>query len=59
MVHVSIGTMHLDKGLEFRAIVVMACDNEIILLQERIETVGEDAYLQELTGWPRRPYGYR
>jgi superfamily I DNA/RNA helicase len=27
---VSIGTMHLAKGLEFRAVVVMACDDEII-----------------------------
>jgi ATP-dependent exoDNAse (exonuclease V) beta subunit len=45
--HVSIGTMHLAKGLEFRA-VVMACDDEVIPLQERIERVGDDADLQEL-----------
>jgi hypothetical protein len=43
--HVSIGTMHLANGLEFRAVVVMACDDEIIPLQERIETVGDDADL--------------
>ena len=46
--HVSIGTMHLAKGLEFRAAAVMACDDEIIPLQARIETVGEDADLQEV-----------
>lgn len=46
--HISIGTMHLAKGLEFRAVVVMACDDEIIPLQERIETVGDDADLQEV-----------
>jgi mRNA-degrading endonuclease RelE of RelBE toxin-antitoxin system len=46
--HVSIGTMHLAKGLEFRAVVVMACDDEIIPLQERIEAVGDDADLQEV-----------
>jgi mRNA-degrading endonuclease RelE of RelBE toxin-antitoxin system len=46
--HISIGTMHLAKGLEFRAVAVMACDDEIIPLQERIETVGEDADLQEV-----------
>jgi superfamily I DNA/RNA helicase len=40
--------MHLAKGLEFRAVVVMACDDEIIPLQERIETVGDDADLQEV-----------
>jgi len=46
--HVSISTMHLAKGLEFRAVAVMACDDEIIPLQERIETVGDDADLQEV-----------
>jgi len=46
--YVSIGTMHLAKGLEFRAVAVMACDDEIIPLQERIETVGDDADLQEV-----------
>jgi superfamily I DNA/RNA helicase len=46
--HVSISTMHLAKGLEFRAVVVMACDDEIIPLQERIETVGDEADLQEV-----------
>ena len=46
--HVSICTMHLAKGLEFRAVVVMACDDEVIPLQERIETVGDDADLQEV-----------
>ena len=44
----SIGTMHLAKGLEFRAVAVMACDDEVIPLQERIETVGDDADLQEV-----------
>ena len=46
--YISICTMHLAKGLEFRAVVVMACDDEIIPLQERIETVGDDADLQEV-----------
>jgi superfamily I DNA/RNA helicase len=39
---ISIGAMHLAKGLEFRAVAVMACD-EVIPLQERIETVADDA----------------
>jgi len=46
--HLSISTMHLAKGLEFRAVAVMACDDEIIPLQERIESVGDDADLQEV-----------
>jgi superfamily I DNA/RNA helicase/mRNA-degrading endonuclease RelE of RelBE toxin-antitoxin system len=45
---VSIGTMHLAKGLEFRAVVVMACDDEIIPLQSRIENVGDDSDLEEI-----------
>ena len=46
--YASISTMHLAKGLEFRAVVVMACDDEVIPLQERIEQVGDDADLQEV-----------
>jgi hypothetical protein len=44
----SISTMHLAKGLEFRAIAVMACDDEVIPLQERIESVADDADLKEV-----------
>lgn len=46
--HVSISTMHLAKGLEFRAVAVMACDDEVIPLQERIETVADEADLEEV-----------
>lgn len=46
--YASVSTMHLAKGLEFRAVVVMACDDEIIPLQGRIEMVGDDADLQEV-----------
>jgi superfamily I DNA/RNA helicase len=46
--HISVSTMHLAKGLEFRAVAVMACDDEIIPLQERIETVGDDADLRDV-----------
>jgi mRNA-degrading endonuclease RelE of RelBE toxin-antitoxin system len=46
--YVSIITMPLAKGLEFRAVVVMACDDEVIPLQERIETVTDDTDLEEV-----------
>jgi len=46
--HVSVSTMHLAKGLEFRAVVVMACEDEVIPLQERIETVADDTDLEEV-----------
>lgn len=45
---VSIGTMHLAKGLEFRAVAVMGCDDDVIPLQERIESVSDDADLEEV-----------
>ena len=40
--------MHLSKGLEFRAVAVMACDDEVIPLQERIETVAVDSDLEDI-----------
>tara|TARA_R110002110_G_scaffold405550_1_gene624802 strand:- start:70361 stop:72439 length:2079 start_codon:yes stop_codon:yes gene_type:complete len=44
----TISTMHLAKGLEFRGVVVMACDDEVIPLQERIESVSDNADLEEV-----------
>lgn len=46
--YTSISTMHLAKGLEFRAVVVMAVDDEIVPLQERIESVSDDSDLDEV-----------
>ena len=45
---VSIGTMHAAKGLEFRGIAVMACDDDVIPSQERIEALTDDADLEEV-----------
>ena len=44
----SLSTMHLAKGLEFRAVAVMACDDEVIPLQARIESVGDMADLEDI-----------
>ncbi len=44
----SVCTMHLAKGLEFRAVVVMACDDEVIPLQERVEAVTDEADIEEV-----------
>lgn len=41
-------TMHLAKGLEFRAVVVMACDDDVVPSQERIEQVTDDGDLAEV-----------
>lgn len=45
---VSVGQMHLAKGLEFRAIAVLGCDDEVLPLQERVEAVTDEADLQEV-----------
>lgn len=45
---VSIGTMHLAKGLEFKAVFVMACDDEIVPNQARLEGAADEADLEEI-----------
>jgi hypothetical protein len=45
---VSLGAMHLAKGLEFRAVAVMACDDEVVPQQERIQSVTDDSDLEEV-----------
>jgi UvrD-like helicase C-terminal domain/UvrD/REP helicase N-terminal domain len=45
---VLVGTMHLAKGLEFRAVVVMACDDEVLPSQKRIDTIGDSADLDDV-----------
>ncbi|GJL98769.1 MAG: DNA helicase [Methyloligella sp.] len=45
---ISIGTMHLAKGLEFKAVGVIACDDDILPQQERIESVADETELDEV-----------
>lgn len=45
---VSLCTMHLAKGLEFRAVAVMACDDEVIPLLERVKSIGDKSDLDEV-----------
>ncbi len=40
--------MYGTEDLEFRAVAVMACDDEVIPLQERIENVADDADLEDV-----------
>jgi len=44
----AVGTMHLAKGLEFRAVAVMACDDAVIPSQERIVAAADDSDLEEV-----------
>ena len=46
--HVALSTMHRGKGLEFRAVAVIACDDEVLPLQERIESSADDSDLAEV-----------
>ena len=45
--HVSISTMHLAKGLEFRAVAVVACDSEVIPSSKRLESIADGADLED------------
>jgi hypothetical protein len=42
--------MHLAKGLEFRAVVVMACDEDVIPNTERIKAITDDSDLHPRLG---------
>lgn len=43
-----IGTMHLAKGLEFRCVAIVGCDDSVLPLQERLETVVTEHDLDEV-----------
>ena len=45
---VSIGTMHLAKGLEFRSVAVVACDEDIIPSMSRIEAAADQSELEDV-----------
>lgn len=45
---IAVATMHLAKGLEFRAVAVMACDDEVIPSQARIESIADSADLEDV-----------
>ena len=45
---IAFSTMHFAKGLEFKSVAVMACDDEMIPLQERIESVTDNSDLEEV-----------
>jgi superfamily I DNA/RNA helicase len=45
---IAIGTMHLAKGLEFKAVVVMACDEAVIPSVERLAEVSDEFELDDV-----------
>ncbi len=46
--HVLIGTMHLAKGLEFKAAAAMACDEGVLPLQSCLEGVADETELDDV-----------
>ncbi len=46
--HVLIGTMHLAKGLEFKAAAAMACDDGVLPLQSRLADVADETELDDV-----------
>jgi superfamily I DNA/RNA helicase len=49
-----IGTMHFAKGLEFRAVAIMACDEQVIPAQQRIADVSDEMELDEVYATERQ-----
>lgn len=45
--------MQLAKGLEFRAVVVAACDEDVLPLQSRVESAGEESDLDDILATER------
>lgn len=44
----TVSIMHLAKGLEFRAVVVMACDHELLPLASRIADAADESDLDDI-----------
>jgi len=45
---VAIGTMHYAKGLEFKVVAVIACDDEVLPLQDRIDEAADEDELRDV-----------
>ena len=46
--------MHMAKGLEFRSVVVMACDDEIIPSKDRLDAVRDISELEDVYNTERQ-----
>lgn len=51
---VLVGTMHLAKGLEFRAVIIIACDEGVLPLSSRIREVADEFELDEVVATERQ-----
>ena len=46
--HAALATMHLAKGLEFKAVAVLGCDDEVVPLQSRLSAITDPADLEDV-----------
>lgn len=46
--------MNLAKGLEFKAVAVIACDEDVIPLKSRLETVADEVELDDVYATERQ-----
>lgn len=51
---ITVNIIHLAKGLEFRAVAVMACDVGVLPLDARIEDAADDAEMDDIYETERR-----
>jgi superfamily I DNA/RNA helicase len=51
---VALMPMHQAKGVEFKAVVVAACDDDVLPLQSRIESVTDDSDLEDVYNTERQ-----
>ncbi len=51
---VVVGTMHLAKGLEFRMVMLMACDENVLPLEERTRGVADQFEVDEVVNTERQ-----
>jgi superfamily I DNA/RNA helicase len=52
--HIALGTMHFAKGLEFKAVVVMACDENVLPALHRMSDVADELELDEVYATERQ-----
>ncbi len=50
----TVNAMHLAKGLEFKCVVVMSCDEGVLPLDERIADAADEAVLDDIYETERR-----
>lgn len=51
---VRIGVMHLAKGLEFKAVAIIGCDEDQLPLRSRLETVADEVELDDVFATERQ-----